>query len=108
MASSKATTVEQYLAELPADRRADIEKVRDAVNAALPAGYREGIGYGMIGCQAQALDVRLTIDFTELDDARWFSREEVAAALAGDAGSAFLAPPRFAIARTLLEDWLTA
>ena len=49
MASSKATTVEQYLAELPADRRADIEKVRDAVNAALPAGYREGIGYGMIG-----------------------------------------------------------
>jgi uncharacterized protein YdhG (YjbR/CyaY superfamily) len=49
VASSKAATVEQYLAELPADRRAEIEKVRDAVNAALPAGYREGIGYGMIG-----------------------------------------------------------
>ncbi len=49
MASSNAATVDQYLAELPADRRAEIEKVRDAVNAALPAGYREGIGYGMIG-----------------------------------------------------------
>ncbi len=49
MASSKATTVEQYLAALPADRRAEVEKVRDAVNAALPPGYSEGIGYGMIG-----------------------------------------------------------
>lgn len=49
MVSSKAATVNAYLAELPADRRAEIEKVRDAVNAALPAGYREGMGYGMIG-----------------------------------------------------------
>ena len=49
MASSKAATVAQYLAALPADRRAEIEKVRDLVNAALPAGYREGVGYGMIG-----------------------------------------------------------
>ena len=62
----------------------------------------------MIGCRARALDDRLTVDFTELDDARWFTRAEVAAALAGDAGPAFLAPPRFAIARTLLEDWLAA
>jgi hypothetical protein len=49
VASSKAATVAQYLADLPADRRAEIEKVRDLVNAALPAGYREGIGFGMIG-----------------------------------------------------------
>jgi len=49
VAASKATTVDQYLAELPADRRAEIEKVRDLVNSALPRGYREGIGYGMIG-----------------------------------------------------------
>ncbi len=49
MVSSKAATVDQYLAELPADRRAEIEKVRDTINAALPAGYREGMGYGMIG-----------------------------------------------------------
>jgi NAD+ diphosphatase len=62
----------------------------------------------MIGCHARALGDELTIDFTELDDARWFTREEIAAALAGDANAAFQAPPRFAIARTLLEHWLAA
>ena len=49
MVSSTAATVQQYLAELTADRRAEISQVRDAINAALPDGYREGIGYGMIG-----------------------------------------------------------
>ncbi|HET9336671.1 MAG TPA: DUF1801 domain-containing protein [Sphingomicrobium sp.] len=49
MVSSKATTVADYLAELPEDRRADIWRVRDLINAALPDGYREGIGFGMIG-----------------------------------------------------------
>ena len=48
MVSSRATTVCDYLAELPPDRRAEIEKVRDLVNSAMPKGYREGIGYGMI------------------------------------------------------------
>jgi len=62
----------------------------------------------MIGCQARALDDALTIDTTELDDARWFTREEVAAALAGDPNATFQAPPRFAIARTLLEHWLAS
>lgn len=59
----------------------------------------------MIGCTATALDDALTIDTTELDDARWFTRDEVAAALAGRDGP-FLTPPRFAIARTLLDHWL--
>ena len=49
MVSSRAATVADYLAELPADRRAEITKVRDVINGALPAGYREGMGYGMIG-----------------------------------------------------------
>ena len=49
MVSSRAATVADYLAELPPERRAEIEKVRDIVNGALPPGYREGIGYGMIG-----------------------------------------------------------
>ena len=48
MVSSKATTVAQYLAELPPDRLAEIERVRDAINASLPDGYSEGIGFGMI------------------------------------------------------------
>jgi hypothetical protein len=49
VAASKATTVSQYLSELPDDRRVEIEKVRDLVNDALHAGYREGLSYGMIG-----------------------------------------------------------
>ena len=60
----------------------------------------------MIGCRARALDDRLTIDLTELDDARWFTREDVLAAVSGDGNAPFLPPPRWAIARTLLEDWL--
>jgi NAD+ diphosphatase len=60
----------------------------------------------MIGCTARSLGRDLTIDTTELDDARWFTREEVAAALAGDPDAPFLPPPKTAIARTLLEHWL--
>jgi NAD+ diphosphatase len=60
----------------------------------------------MIGCTARAATRDLAIDTTELDDARWFSRAEVEAALAGNPDAAFLPPPRTAIARTLLEHWL--
>ena len=49
MVSSKAATVADYLAELPPDRRTEIERVRDLVNTAIPDGSAEGIGYGMIG-----------------------------------------------------------
>ena len=62
----------------------------------------------MIGCRARATGDVLTIDFTELDDARWFTRGEVAAAISGEDNAPFLPPPRWAIARTLLEDWLAA
>ena len=62
----------------------------------------------MIGTHARALDDKLTIDTTELDDARWFSRDEVSAALAGAADAPFLPPPPAAIARTLLEHWASA
>lgn len=61
----------------------------------------------MIGCTARALGDELVIDYTELEDARWFGRQEVADALAGLDG-AFQAPPPHAIARTLLEDWLAS
>jgi hypothetical protein len=46
---SKATTVKQYLAELPADRRAAISAVRDVILKNLDKGYEEGMQYGMIG-----------------------------------------------------------
>ena len=62
----------------------------------------------MIGCKAEALSTDLTIDTAELDDARWFTRDEVAASIADPDGGPFQPPPRFAIARTLLERWLAA
>ena len=48
MASSAATTVEEYLAELPQDRAAAVSHVRDLVNGSLPEGYGEAMQYGMI------------------------------------------------------------
>jgi NAD+ diphosphatase len=62
----------------------------------------------MIGCHADAENDAVTIDKAELEDARWFSREEVAAALTDAPGAAFQPPPKAAIARTLLEHWLAA
>lgn len=46
---SEAATVEEYLAELPADRRAALRTVRSVVLANLGEGYEEGMQYGMIG-----------------------------------------------------------
>lgn len=48
MASSKAKTVDDYLKELPEDRRAVVSAVRDLVNRHLPAGYVEAMSWGMI------------------------------------------------------------
>ncbi|MBI5169208.1 MAG: DUF1801 domain-containing protein [Candidatus Eisenbacteria bacterium] len=48
MVSSKATSVAQYLKELPADRRAVLSAVRELVNAHLPKGFAEVMQYGMI------------------------------------------------------------
>lgn len=46
---SKATTVAQYLEELPADRREAISAIRDVIRKNLPRGFEEGMQYGMIG-----------------------------------------------------------
>ena len=46
---SDAATVEQYLAELPSDRRPAIEAVRHVILTNLPRGFVEGMQYGMIG-----------------------------------------------------------
>ena len=40
--------IEGYLAKLPADRRAALDKVRATINAKLPHGYVERFQYGMI------------------------------------------------------------
>jgi NAD+ diphosphatase len=62
----------------------------------------------MVGCTSRALSDELTIDFAELEDARWFTRDEVAAAIGGREDAPFQPPPPHAIARTLLERWLAA
>ena len=46
---SKATSVEQYLSELPEDERKAIEAVRWVFSEKLDKDYEEGIEYGMIG-----------------------------------------------------------
>lgn len=61
----------------------------------------------MIACVAEASTRALKIDRAELEDARWFSRNEVAAALAGHEDAAFKAPPQFAVARMLMEGWVS-
>ena len=40
--------IAEYLAKLPADRRAALQAVRKVVNANLPRGYEETLQYGMI------------------------------------------------------------
>src|SRR5689334_13046321 len=46
---SPATTVTEYLAALPPERRAALAKVRAVIRKNLPAGYREGVLWGMLG-----------------------------------------------------------
>lgn len=45
----KPSTVAEYLASLPADRRAAIEAVRSVILKNLDKDYQEGMAYGMIG-----------------------------------------------------------
>ena len=46
---SDASSVEEYLAEIPPESLAAIETLRSVVNANLGEGYEEGMQYGMIG-----------------------------------------------------------
>jgi len=47
--TSKATTPEQYIQELPEDRVEAIIKLRKVINDNLPKGFKETMSYGMIG-----------------------------------------------------------
>ncbi len=48
MVKSKATTVEEYISELPDERTNDIKAVRKVIIDNLPKGYVETMQYGMI------------------------------------------------------------
>lgn len=64
----------------------------------------------MVGCHAQAITTELTVDTTELEDARWVSRAEVAAGMANCLGQndpeGFKVPPPVTIAHHLIKAWL--
>lgn len=46
---SKATTVDTYIAELPEDRKKAISELRKVIKKNLPKGFKEEMGYGMMG-----------------------------------------------------------
>jgi NAD+ diphosphatase len=60
----------------------------------------------MIGCHAEALSGEIVIDPGELDDARWFDREEVTMMLARRHPDGFTAPHPVAIAYHIIRAWL--
>lgn len=60
----------------------------------------------MIACIGRTDDPALTLDLTELEDAKWVDLAGVRAALAGEADAPFRAPPPMAVAHWLLRHWV--
>ena len=58
---------------------------------------------GVLGFHAQALTTEITVDFGELEDARWVERGWL---LSHTDDDTFRLPRRDSIARRLVEDWL--
>ena len=59
----------------------------------------------MIGCMAEAASTDITIDRTELEDARWFTREETRLMLTKQHPEGLVCPPKLAIANLLMRSW---
>jgi NAD+ diphosphatase len=62
----------------------------------------------MIGCLAEATSRDLRVDTTELEDARWFTREDARMMLRNAHPAQLFAPPKIAIAHHLLAAWANA
>ena len=60
----------------------------------------------MIGCWGEALSEDIVIDPEELEDAKWFTRDEVSKALSGLENVGLKLPPKYAIAHNLLKSWV--
>ncbi len=60
----------------------------------------------MIGCIARATTREHQVDGAELEDARWFSREEARAMLEGRHPAKLAAPHPMAIAHHILRAWV--
>lgn len=59
----------------------------------------------MMGCIAEALGDEITLDMTELEEGRWFPREEVLQMLEGKHPDGLACPQHIAIANTLVKAW---
>lgn len=62
----------------------------------------------MIGCVAEALEEKITVDPAELEDARWFSRDEIALMLRNstDPEATPRMPPPLSLAHQIAKLWL--
>jgi NAD+ diphosphatase len=60
----------------------------------------------MIGCIARATTTDIVVDKTELEDARWFSRDEAVAMLKKEHPQGLTGPHPVAIAHHLLANWI--
>jgi NAD+ diphosphatase len=60
----------------------------------------------MIGCHAQALSDTIVIDRSEIEDARWFSRDELALMLGRRHPDGLTTPPPVAIAHHLIRSFV--
>jgi NAD+ diphosphatase len=60
----------------------------------------------MIGCHARATSSNITVDREELEDARWFTRDEVAQMFIGKHPEGIGIPPPIAIAHHIIRAWV--
>jgi NAD+ diphosphatase len=60
----------------------------------------------MIGCHAEALSDTVVVDREELEDARWFDREELASMLKRQHPQGLTTPPPVAIAHHIIRDYV--
>ncbi|HMA55135.1 MAG TPA: NAD(+) diphosphatase [Pseudolabrys sp.] len=60
----------------------------------------------MIGCHAEALTREIVVDREELEDARWFTKEEIATMLMRKHPQGLTTPPPVAIAHHIIRAWV--
>ncbi|XP_043831661.1 NAD-capped RNA hydrolase NUDT12 [Dromiciops gliroides] len=60
----------------------------------------------MIGCLAVAMSTEIKVDKNEIDDARWFTKEQVMDVLTKGNQQSFFVPPSRAIAHQLIKHWI--
>jgi NAD+ diphosphatase len=60
----------------------------------------------MIGCHAEALTHEIVVDREELEDARWFSKDEIGTMLMRKHPQGLTTPPPVAIAHHIIRAWV--